>query len=204
MKFGKIQRAYLGVYYREIDDQFAKDKGLSSLIGVYVDEVVSGGAAEKAGIRKGDIITTIQNKPVNGKSELMEIVSQLSAGDVVTASVLREGKQIDIPIRLISESNTTIATLNTNKLLLFGATFEPLSDKEKSKFGLNCGFKITRMEPGKFSEAGIKSGFILVNVDRKPVSSAQELKDALTGKEGGVLVDGLYPNGMRAYYGLGL
>jgi len=204
MKYGKIQRAFLGIAYHEIDDQFAKDKGLSSLNGVYIEDVVSGGAAEKAGIQKGDILTSIQNKSVNGKSELMEIVSQLSPGDNVTVSILRDGKQIDLPVKLNTETRTTEVALNNNKLLLYGAAFEPLNDKEKTKYRLNYGFKITRIEPGKFSDAGIKTGFILVNVDRHPVSSVQELKDALTGKEGGVLVDGLYPNGMRAFYGLGL
>ncbi|MCX6282134.1 MAG: Do family serine endopeptidase [Bacteroidetes bacterium] len=203
-KYGKIQRAYLGVYYSEIDDQFAKDNGLNSLTGVYVNEVVFGGAAEKAGIQKGDIITGIQNKPVNGKSELMEIVSQLSPGDVVSVTIIRDGKQIELPVRMIDENSTNVASVDAGKLQLFGATFELLSDKEKSKYGLSSGFKITRIEPGKFSDAGIKPGFILVNVDRQRINSTRELKDALTGKDGGVLVEGLYPNGMRAYYGLGL
>jgi len=204
MKYGKIQRAFLGIAYHEIDDQFAKDKGLSSLSGVYIEEVVSGGAAEKAGIKSGDVITSIKNKPVNGKSELMEIVSQLSPGDVVPVSVVRDGRQIDLTVTLITESSKTAVAVNNNKLSMFGATFEPISDKEKVKYGLTYGFKITKIEQGKFSDAGIRTGFILVNVDRQPVTSAGQLKDALTGKEGGVLIDGLYPNGMRAYYGLGL
>ncbi|TRZ76890.1 MAG: PDZ domain-containing protein, partial [Bacteroidetes bacterium] len=203
-KYGKIQRAYLGVYYREVDDQLAKDKGLNSLSGVYVDDVVAGGAAEKAGIRKGDVITGIQAKPVNGKSELMEIVSQLSPGDNVNVSLLRDGKQIELPVKLIGETSSNEIAISDDKLLLYGATFEPLTDKEKTRFRLNSGFKITRIEPGIFALAGVKPGFILMNVDRAPVRSTRELKDALTGKEGGVLIDGLYPNGMRAFYGLGL
>ena len=198
-KYGKIKRAYLGVYYREIDDQFAKEKGLSSLSGVYVDDVVPGGAAEKAGIMKGDIITGLQNKPVNGKSELTEIVSQFSPGDVVAASIIRNGKPKDIQIKLISEAQHSEVAV-----MLYGATFEPLTDKDKSKYRLDYGFKITRIEPGKFSDAGIKTGFMLINIDRKPVRSAQDLKDALSSNDGGVLIDGLYPSGMRAYYGLGL
>lgn len=203
-KYGRIQRAYLGVYYREIDDQFAKDKGLSSLSGVYIDEIVAGGSAEKAGIQKGDIITSIQNKPVNGKSELMETISQLSPGDIVTVSILRDGKQIDLPVTLISETNNTEIAINNKKLLIYGATFEPLNDKDKARFRLNNGFKITRIEPGKFTKAGVKAGFILLNIDHQPVVSVEELKDALTGKEGEVQIEGLYPNGMIAYYGLGL
>ena len=111
---------------------------------------------------------------------------------------------MDLTVTLNTESSKTALAMNDNKLSIFGATFEPLSEKEKARFRLTYGFKITRIEQGKFSEAGIRTGFILVNVDRQPVTSTSGLKEALTGKDGGVLLDGLYPNGMRAYYGLGL
>ena len=201
-KFGKIQRAYLGVYYREIDDQFAKDNKLSSLSGVYVEDVVNGGSAEKGGIKSGDIILSVQGKPVNGKSELMEVVSQLSPGDKITVSVLRENKQIDLPVTLVSENQNTQVALNNNKVLIYGATFEPLSDKEKMKFRINSGYKITRVEPGKFNSVGIKPGFILLNINHQPISSAEDLKDALTSKDRGLQLEGIYPDGMRAIYGL--
>ena len=201
-KFGKIKRVWLGVYYREIDDQFAKDKGLSSLSGVYIDDVVSGGSAEKAGIQKGDIIISIQSKPVNGKSELMEAVSQMSPGDEISVSVLREGKQIDLQVKMVSESSTQTVAVEGNKLILYGATFEPLGETEKARYRLSHGFKITRVEPGKFSQAGLKAGFILVNVDNRPITSIGALKEALTSNKNGVQIDGLYPNGMRAFYGL--
>jgi len=202
MKYGKIQRAFLGIAYHEIDDQFAKENGLSSLSGVYIQEVVPGGAAEKAGIKTGDVITGIQNKPVNGKSELMETVSQLSPGDVVNVTLLRDGKQIDLTVKLITESNSQTIAQTSNKLKLYGATFEPLSEKEKARYRLASGFKITSVEPGKFSQVGLTPGFILVNVDHKPVTSIQQLKEALSQKENGIQIDGLYPDGMRAFYGL--
>jgi hypothetical protein len=60
------------------------------------------------------------------------------------------------------------------------------------------------MEEGKLQHAGIHEGFILVAIDRQPVRTLGELKSALTGKRGGVLLEGVYPNGLRAYYGIGL
>lgn len=201
-KFGKIQRAYLGVYYREIDDQFAKDNNLSSLSGVFVEDVVEGGSAEKAGMLKGDIILSIQSKPVNGKSELTEVVSQLSPGDRVTVTILRDNKQIDLPVTLISESGSNQLAINNNKVLVYGATFEPLSEKDKMKYRLNSGYKITRVEPGKFNSVGIKPGFILLSINHQPVGSSQDLKEALTSKDRGLQLEGMYPDGMRAVYGL--
>ena len=203
MKYGKIQRAYLGVYYREIDDQLAKDKALNDLRGVYIDDVIEGGSAEKAGIHKGDVLIGIQNKPVNGKSELQEIVSQLSPGDNISVSLIRDGKEMELPVTMISEASQELV-MKDNKLTILGATFVPLSDKDKAKFRLDHGYKISRLEPGKLSEAGIKEGFILVNIDRQPVRTTKDIQDAFSSTDGGVLIDGLYPNGMRAYYGIGL
>ena len=81
MKFGKIQKGYLGIRYKEIDDQFAKDNDLPAVKGVYVQEVIEGGAAEKAGIKKGDVILQMQGMPVDSKSELQEIINQHNPGD---------------------------------------------------------------------------------------------------------------------------
>jgi serine protease Do len=203
MKFGKIQRAYLGLYYREIDEQLAKDKGIADFRGVYVDDVIAGGAAEKAGIRSGDIIVRLQQNPVNGKSELMEFVGQHNPGDQVTVTVVREGKEYDLPLTFISdEVKANIAY--DSKIIIHGATFEPLTADEKKKMNLDGGFKITRIENGKLKSAGIQTGFILLSVDRQLVRSTADLKAALTNRGGGVLIEGIYTNGLRAYYGIGL
>lgn len=203
MKHGKIQRAYLGVYFREIDDQFARDKGLSDLRGIYIDDVVDGGAAQLAGIKGGDIIMMIDNLHVNGKSELMEVIGQKNPGDKVTVTVSRDGKDFDLPLTLQSEETKVIAE-NNAKIVVQGATFEPLTDSEKRKFNLDYGFKVVSVGTGKLKTAGINSGFILLTVDRKPVRSVQELKQSLASHSGGVLIEGIYSNGLRAYYGIGL
>lgn len=204
MKYGKIQRAYLGVYYTEIDNDLARDKGLNSLNGVYVNNVVEGGSADAAGIKAGDVITAIQGKQVNGKSELMEVVSQLNPGQTASVSILRDGKPMDINVKLISQEERKVASATDGKIILHGATFEPITESEKAKYRLHGGFKVTRVEPGLFASAGVKAGFILLHIDRQAVISMDDLKESLTKKEGGVLIDGMYPSGMRAYYGLGL
>jgi Do/DeqQ family serine protease len=204
MKYGKIQRAYLGVYYTEIDNDLARDKGLNSLNGVYVNNVVEGGSADAAGIKAGDVITAIQGKQVNGKSELMEVVSQLNPGQTASVSILRDGKPMDINVKLISQEERKVASATDGKIILHGATFEPITESEKAKYRLHGGFKVTRVEPGLFASAGVKVGFILLHIDRQAVISMDDLKESLTKKEGGVLIDGMYPSGMRAYYGLGL
>jgi serine protease Do len=203
MKFGKIQRGYLGITYKEIDDQFAKDNDLPSVKGVYVERVIEGGAAEKAGIKKGDVILQILGMPVDSKSELQEIISQHNPGDKLTLSVFRDGKQVDFTVTLLNESESMSLTKD-NQIIIHGATFQHVSDNEKHRFGIDDGYKIVHLDNGLLRSSGIREGFIITSIDKQPVHSTQDLKEAFTSKKGGVLIEGLYPNGMRAYYGIGL
>ena len=104
---------------------------------------------------------------------------------------------------LQSEESQSSAT-KTGKLTFQGATFQELSQNEKSRYNIDFGFKITSLQNGKLKNAGISAGFILLTVDRKPIRTTLDLKEALTNRQGGILVEGIYPNGLRAYYGIGL
>jgi Do/DeqQ family serine protease len=203
MKFGKIQRGYLGIRYREIDDQFAKDKDLPSVKGVYVQDVVEGGAAEKAGMKKGDVILQMQGLPVNSKSELQEIISQHNPGDKLGLIIYRDGRQLDLSLTLLNE-NESLAYTKDNQIIIHGATFQHITENEKQRFSINDGYKIVHLDNGLLRNSGIREGFIVVAIDKQPVHSTQDLKEAFTSKKGGMLIEGLYPNGMRAYYGIGL
>jgi S1-C subfamily serine protease len=140
---------------------------------------------------------------INGKSELMEVIGQHNPGDKIAVTISRNGTDINVPPTFLSE-NEDKGMIRENRIIIHGATFEPITDAEKSKFRISSGFKITRLENGKLKNAGIRPGFILISVDRKVIGTAQELKDALTSRDGGVLIEGIYPNGLRAYYGIGL
>jgi len=203
MKYGKIQRAYFGIYYREIDDKMAKEQGMESPRGIYIEELVEGGSAEKGGIRKGDIILQLGDSRVNRQSELTEFMGQHSPGDIIAVKVWRKGKVEEMEITLQSSEDTG-AVLKDDKVIIHGATFEPLAESEKNRFGLDYGFKITRLDNGKLRDAGIREGFILLGVDRQQVRTLSDLKNTLSGRTGGVLLEGLYPNGLKAYYGIGL
>jgi serine protease Do len=203
MKYGKIQRAYLGIYYHEVDDQFAKDKGLKSIQGIYVEDLVEGGAAAVSGINKADVIIKIEDSPVNSKSEMLEIIGQHNPGDKISLTIIREGKELVMPVTLQSEAGS-LAVMKDDKILIHGATFQRASADELKRFNIENGYKIIRLENGLLRNAGIREGFIVIAIDRQVIRSNQDLKEALTSKKGGVLMEGVYPNGLRAYYGIGL
>jgi serine protease Do len=202
IKSGKVDRAYLGIYYKEIDAEFAKDQGLPDVNGVYVQDLVPGGAAAVAGLQKGDVVVKINDMPINSKSELLEVVAQHSPGDKLNIQVEREGKTVDMPLILQSESKT-MATSNP-PFIFKGATFQRVTPNEKTRLRIEDGFKITHLDQGLFRDAGIREGFIVVTIDKQPIHSTTDLKDALTSKSGGVLIEGIYPSGLRAYYGIGI
>jgi serine protease Do len=163
--------------------------------------VVKDGAADKAGIQQGDVLVHVGNSNVNSKSELLEVMGQHNPGDIVPVTVSRDGNEMTVNVTLQDESAQAITE---NKATIQGATFEPLTQEELSRFGLNSGFKITRLDIGKLKDAGIKQGFIVVAVDRQQVRSLNDLEQGLESGKGGVLIEGIYPNGLRAYYGIGL
>ena len=149
------------------------------------------------------MIVKIENSPINTKSEMLEVIGQHNPGDKVSLVIIRDGKEMVVPVTLQSEGGT-LAVIKDGKIIIHGATFQKASADELKRFKIQDGFKIISLDNGLLKSAGIKEGFIVVAVDRQIISSSQELKDALTSKKGGVLVEGVYPNGLRAYYGIGL
>ena len=208
IEFGTVQRAFIGVSIRDIDAKFAKEQKLNALNGVYVNGLNSGGAAEEAGIKIGDIITKIEGAVIKNVPELQEQVGKFRPGDKINVCLLRENKEIVLPVTLKNkDGNVTFIKKEEKEITSIqslGASFETLSQDELKKMGISNGLRITKLINGKLASAGIKQGFIITSIDRKKVTNVQELSDYLQDKAGGVLIEGIYPNGVKAYYGFGL
>lgn len=206
LEFGKVQRAFLGVSIRDIDSKLIEEKKLSSTKGVYITGLSKEGGANEAGILEGDQILKVGDVIVENASELQEQISHYRPGDKVSVTIIREGEEKIIPVILKNKSgDTLLAKKETSKVLsLLGANFESLSSDDMKRFGLDCGVKITSLEAGKLRSAGIKEGFIITSIDKKKIDSLDDVRSSLENKEGGVLIEGMYSNGMKAYYAFGL
>jgi Do/DeqQ family serine protease len=101
-QFGSVQRALLGIRMLDITSEVQQYYRLNTLEGVYIAEVVSGGAAEKGGVEEGDVITAVDGLKVNSSSELQEKIARKNPGDEVTLTVLRDNKRIDLRVTLTS------------------------------------------------------------------------------------------------------
>jgi Do/DeqQ family serine protease len=100
MEFGEVQRGFIGVQIREVDAELAKEKGLKEPKGVYVDALTPNGAADKAGIEKGDVIKSVDGKEINSVSSLQEYVGSHRPGDEVKVMLQRDGKDKEIGVIL--------------------------------------------------------------------------------------------------------
>lgn len=200
-KFGVTQRGFLGVTIRTMDNETADKLGFDTPYGVYVDGVNKGSAAEEAGLKNKDVITSINGMPVNSSPELQEQVARYSPGDKLKVDYIRDGKKQTATIVLKNKYNTT-ATIDNNIDVLgaLGVQVENLTTAEMRSLGVSGGVKITDLQDGKLSEfTDIRKGFIITQIDDQPVNNKQDFINLLKEKSGKVLVEGIYPNKPMSY-----
>jgi serine protease Do len=205
LEFGEVQRAFLGVVLEDLDAKLASKKGISNIKGVYVAGLNAGGAAEESGIKEGDVILKIQDILVNNLPELQEQVGRFRPGDKVDVTINRNGDTKVIAVTLKNKNgDTRLIRYSESVSNELGAEFSEVNSKEKNVLGIENGVKIAKIKEGKLQRIGIREGFIITHIGDKPVSSIEDITNALKSERRGMLIEGVYPNGTRAYYGLGI
>ncbi|MFZ4547632.1 MAG: Do family serine endopeptidase [Bacteroidales bacterium] len=204
--YSEVQRAFLGVSIREIDSKFAEDQGINELKGVYISEVNDGSAAKEAGILRGDVITSINNMSVNSTSELLEQVSLYRPGEKIQVVVLRNGteKSFSVTLRNREGNMSIVKNESADVTPMLGAKMQVASSDLLRKLGVDHGVQVTELGDGLLRKAGIREGYVITEIDKKPIRSIEELNRILSNKSGGILLEGIYPNRVRAYYGFGI
>ncbi|TKG90437.1 Do family serine endopeptidase [Puteibacter caeruleilacunae] len=197
-EFGIVQRALLGIMYREVTADFAKENDLDKIEGVYVAEVTEDGGADEAGIEKGDVLIAINGNAINSGAQLKEQISQFRPGDKVNVLVKRDNKKKQFTVTLRNTHGNTEIAKNTVEVL--GAKIKEITYEEKAKLGIRNGVRIVEIGKGQLKDAGIREGFIIVEVNKTRINSNEDFVSIIKKVTGGVLVEGIYPNGEPAYY----
>ena len=203
MKYGVVKRGYMGVVIRGVTGNFAKQKGLEITQGAYIDSVLAGSAADKAGIKPGDVVTAINGMAVAGASQLQEQVLSYQPGQTVNVTVNRKGKAMNFNVTLQSNEGTIIAPTKERSELkaMLGADFKALNKDEAKKMGIESGVEVTRLFKGKLSsDTDIRVGFIITKVNNHEVFTVDDLLNALQKIKGGVMLEGVYKNRPGVYY----
>ncbi|MDD2284422.1 MAG: Do family serine endopeptidase [Paludibacter sp.] len=209
-QYGVVQRAVLGVEIKDIDGELAKEKKLNTFEGAYVANVVENSAAEKAGVKSGDVITNVNGVDVKSVAQLQEQVGRYRPGDKITIDILRDNKKQKLKVELKNrQGNTDLVSSDVNVDLL-GATFKEVDNKIKEKFGVDYGVEVKSISKGKFNDAGIKSGYIILKINNIKMSNERDIEMAMktvldNADQNKVLwITGFYPNGKTAYYAVDL
>ncbi len=201
-EFGEVQRALLGVEIKNVDAEIAKEYKLDKIEGVFIGAVGDGGAKD-GGIEPEDVIISIDGVTVNTTAELQEQVGKHRPGDVINVVVKRDNKKKQYNVTLRNKHGDTEIVKKEGDDI-FGATLEVISDKEKQHLRIRNGLKIVDLNDGKMKDAGVKEGFIITDVNKRPVYEVKDLKYIINNASGGILIEGIYPDGELAYYVFGI
>ncbi len=206
LEYGEVQRGMLGVTISPLTSRRAEEKGLSIIQGAYVENVAENSAAEEAGLKAGDVIIAVDGRAIRNPSELIEAVGRKRPGDEVMVRYYRNGRERESRAILKNiYGEVAVVTRDAREAHdMLGARFEPVPEGTLEQLNLDHGVQVTALSRGALSNAGVRRGFIITNVAGEPVHSPEDIAGILDGKSGGVLLEGVYPDGRRAYYGVGL
>lgn len=203
MEYGVVQRAILGVTIQDITQELADEYNISELEGVYINGLREDGAAKKAGLKAGDIILSVNNIPVNNVSELQEQISKYRPNDQVHVVIKRDNKKKPFDVTLRNMNGNTEIVKKNIAVSVLGASFAALTDDDKKELGIENGVRVVSLKSGKLMKAGVREGFIILKINNKIVTEADEVEEIIKKISGGVYLEGIYPNGMKAYYAFG-
>jgi Do/DeqQ family serine protease len=206
IEFGIVQRAVLGVRLQELTSETAAEYGIKEIQGVLIADVIEGGAAEQAGVKKGDVVLKVNDIAVNTSAQLQEQISKFRPNDQISLTVSRDNKTKYINVILRNRAGTTsLVKPNDNTIQsVLGATLKEIDAGTKRALRITNGVQITELKQGKLMKHGIKQGYIITRINRTPVNSVNDVQRILsTLSNEAVLIEGIYPNGVVAYYAIG-
>ena len=203
LEYGKVQRGVLGVMIRSVNGNFARQMNLDVNAGVYVDSLLENSAAAAAGIRPGDVITKVNGAVVRTSPELQEQIARKRPGDEVSIVVDREGSEKEFMVTLNNtKGGKTYAAAESLELeSLLGAELMTLGDQKGDELEIDGGVVVQELHAGKLArETNMKEGFIITHVNSQKVTSVQDLEKIIEKKDGGVMIEGIYPDQEGKHY----
>ncbi|WP_421763487.1 S1C family serine protease [Ekhidna sp.] len=205
VEYGAVQRALLGISIFDVNAQVAEANDLDIMKGIFVNGVMQGKAADLAGIERGDVIVAIDDKRVNNVAQLQEQVAIKRPGDEVEVRFIRDGKEKIVIAKLRNEQGTLDVVELASDFKMEGATFVDVADATKNRLGIDGGVQIQELGEGKWKDVRMKEGFIITGIDNEKIKNIRDLENYFKRpRTDGILIEGLYPDGSKAHYGLGL
>jgi S1-C subfamily serine protease len=201
VKYGTVQRAYLGISYPQEtlnEEQIKKIESeykvkIGDVQGIVVTDVLEGGAAKAAGVKVGDIITKINGIGVTSSPELQEQIAKYKPNDKITITVKRDNKDLTINATLKAKlGNMDMASSKAAEKL--GGKLETVDKATAEKNEIDGGVLIKELGSGILSKSRVEKGFVITHVNDQPVKNTEEFYEALKKLTSAtVKLSGVYP-----------
>ncbi len=209
-QYGTVQRAVLGVLFSELTPQLAKEKGITIVNdGILVGEVLDRSAAMDGGIKAGDVIVDINGVAIHNTAQLQGEISKYSPGDKISVRYVRDNTSYSTDVVLQNSQGNTNVTKSSDFTAL-GCAFKELSASQLREFRLSSGVQVAGVRDGKFKNAGIRDGFIILDINNTRVREKDDIEKIYNAimRSGGtdkvIFITGIYPTGRKVYYAVDL
>jgi serine protease Do len=179
---GKVERGWLGVTTQDLTPDVAKSVHVETLKGAFIVDVLKGGPAEKAGIKKNDVVIAYRGKEIPDSSALRNEVAATPIGQEAKLTILRSGKKEEVMV--------TVGNLETSAKIMaaavkdrLGAEVRPLTTEEIEKYGLdaNQGVTISWLDPeGPLHKAGFEVGDLILGINNQPIGGVESFVQLVT------------------------
>lgn len=208
-QYGTVQRAYLGVRFQELTPELISEKKIKgTTTGLYVASVEDRSAAREAGLQEGDVIIALGGYETPNTARLQETVAKFSPGDNVEVKYVRDGKTYTKSVTLRNKSGDTKVT-KAESVVDLGCAFSTVSKERLDQLEISNGVAVGGLENGRFKDAGIRDGFIIISINGKRVNSAEDVESIynsiMKGSDDKVMyIKGIYPTGKQQFYAVPL
>lgn len=185
---GKVTRSQLGVGIQQVTSDMARSLGMSEPGGAIVSSVTSGSPADRAGLKEGDVILSVNGQRINDSNTLRNRIAAMRPGTDAELGILRDGSQKHVRVTLEELNARRMARAdrgNPDDALedqtALGVSVAPLTPEMKAKLGKDAhGLVVQSVNPeGRAADAGIQEGDVIQSANRQPVKSVEDLRAAL-------------------------
>ncbi len=199
---GKVVRGWLGVYVQKVTPEIASSFGLKEDEGALVSDLAPDGPAEKAGIKRGDVVIEFNGKKVKDVSDLTSLAAETTPGTEVDVEIIEDGKTKTIKVKL-EEFPDPKAQMSSEIRENLGIRVKQLTPEIAQRFNLDkdSGVIISNVQQGSAAgEAGLKPGDIILEIDKKPIKSLDDYSEALENVKSGDTALFLVKRGSNTIY----
>ena len=200
---GKVVRGWIGVSIQSVTPELAPSFGLEKPVGALVADVVQDSPAEKCGIKQGDIIIFFDGKAVKTSSDLPWIVADTPVGKIADVKVMRQGKEVDLKVKVEEMTEQRVASQMGGPGQRFGLTVDNIKPEWRRQFKITVpsGVVITDVaQNSPADDAGLQTGDVIREVNKKPVRDLKDYRKAMAQAGGNKAVLFLVNRGSQTFY----